>query len=105
MRIGCGTLLREQNLQWVLDHGYVVYLRASTSELVARLIKDPTVRPLLRHHDGEPLSNEMLKERIAHLLTQREPIYSLAHHILKTDGLMPTEVAHLCARAYRNLKE
>ncbi|MCY4225763.1 MAG: shikimate kinase [Bacteroidetes bacterium] len=103
--LGGGTLMREENLQWALHHGHVLYLSASTAELVARLIKDPTVRPLLRQHDGESLSEKVMEERVERLLSNREPVYSLAHHTLNTDGLTPAEVAHLCARVYRNLKE
>jgi len=103
--LGGGTLMEEQNLKWALNHGYILYLKATTSELVNRLTQDPTVRPLLRNQDGEPLSQPLMEERVKRMLNIREPIYALAHHTVNTDGLMPTTVAQLCARAYRNLNE
>lgn len=77
--LGGGALAREDNLRFALDHGTVVYLRVPVAQLVQRLQKSPTERPLLQGDDGRPLSHAALTARIESILAAREPFYERAH--------------------------
>ncbi len=80
--LGGGALAREDNLQWALEHGLVVYLRVPLRHLVARLRRSRTRRPLLLDADGRMLSPSKLRAKIEGMLRRREPFYGRAHLVI-----------------------
>lgn len=86
---GGGIVVRPENHQRLKSLGTVVYLTASTEQLVNRTSKDRK-RPLLQ------VANPRAK--IIELLTQRDPLYrSIADYVLETDGRNSRWVVnHLC---------
>lgn len=63
---GGGAVLAEENRRMLRERGCVIYLCASVDELYRRVARDRN-RPLLRTDNP--------RQRIADLLTQREPLY------------------------------
>lgn len=73
---GGGAVLSEANRQMMRERSTVVYLCASTSELVRRLRYD-TRRPLLQ--------GGQLSEKLARLFEERDPLYrEVAHFVIET---------------------
>ena len=69
---GGGMPCFEDNMDWLLSHGTVVYVEMSPLALHHRLIHSKKERPLLSN-------KETLLEDIETLLAQRETIYKKAH--------------------------
>jgi len=85
---GGGSFMDEENRRVMLDCGTVFYLSAQPETIYWRITRgnpNAPVRPLLGA--GNPLG------RIKELLTERAPVYSQAHHEIKTDGLASDQVA------------
>jgi len=100
---GGGTLAQPESLREALRKGLVVYLKASTEALAARL-GDSSRHPLLAPSSGEdsdhrPLDSARgrpssdLRKRLADLLSLREPSYRRAHRAVETEGRSPFQVA------------
>ena len=71
---GGGTPCYFQNMEWLLEHGTVVYLKHSPKSLYSRLSKsDIQKRPALGGLQGEELLNF-----ISQKLEEREPFYGQA---------------------------
>lgn len=70
---GGGTPCYEDNMAQMLQHGLVIYLQVSESELFARLRNSRQRRPLLEGYTGEAL-----QARIGELFQLREPFYRRA---------------------------
>jgi shikimate kinase len=75
---GGGTPCFHENMKWMLNNGYVIYLKASEEKIYAHLLKDGLVqRPMLKnkqHHE--------LKGWISKLMKEREKFYLMANEIL-----------------------
>lgn len=69
---GGGMPCFEDNMQWMLSNGIVIYVEMSPLALYSRLVDSKTERPLLSSSDN-------LKEDIAKLFTQRASVYKKAH--------------------------
>ena len=69
---GGGMPCFEDNMEWLLSHGTVVYVEMSPLALHHRLIHSKKERPLLSN-------KETLLEDIETLLAQRETTYKKAH--------------------------
>lgn len=87
---GGGAVLDESNRAILRERGVVVYLSASVNKIVERTRRDKK-RPLLQSGD--------LRERIATLLCEREPLYrETAHMVVSTKGrpskAIAREIAH-----------
>ncbi|MFQ5570316.1 MAG: shikimate kinase [Rhodothermales bacterium] len=82
--VGGGALTVEKNLQWALAHGTVVYLHVPLDQLVQRLLRGRTVRPLLLDEEGQVLPYAILREKIKGLMDRREPFYQRAHLVVET---------------------
>lgn len=80
--VGGGALTFEENLQWALAHGTVVYLRVPTDNLLPRLLKGRTVRPLILDETGEVLPSADLRTTIEHMMRRRTPFYERASLIV-----------------------
>ena len=81
--VGGGALTFEDNLQWALANGTVVYLKVPARVLAHRLFLGRSVRPLLLDAQGRPLSASALRQKVQTMLDQREPFYRQAHIIIK----------------------
>ncbi len=103
--LGGGTLMNPDNLAWALREGWLIYLRLGIPELLSRLQKDQTVRPLLHDRKGHPLSAQQMEIRIRSLLKEREQIYIQAHQILDVDGISPDAVVIKCLQSYESRNE
>lgn len=80
--VGGGTPLKPENRAILKKIGTVIYLRASSDELMRRLRYDER-RPLLQGKNGDDR-----QELISHMLKIREPMYiASANLIVKTDGV------------------
>ena len=82
---GGGAACREDNLQAMLDGGFVVALWADAEEIIRR-VGDRSGRPLL---DGAADPNAAARK----LLQEREPFYARAHARVQTVDRAPEDVA------------
>lgn len=81
---GGGLPMREGNAELLKELGTVIYLKAETDTLLARLSGD-TARPLLKNGD--------LREKIETMLAIRGPVYEKAADIiLQTDTMSFYEI-------------
>lgn len=67
---GGGLPCYYDNMAFMNEHGFTVYLEASTEFIYSRLVKAKHPRPLVKS-----LDNEELREFIAHALSQRQAWY------------------------------
>ena len=72
--LGGGTPCFEDNMDWLLHHGFTVYLKMNELALLQRLRLAQKKRPLL-----ENLSEGELLNFIGEQLMQRSPYYERAH--------------------------
>lgn len=85
---GGGSILSENNRQYLTSTGFVIYLKVSLDEQFERVSRRPGTRPLLNQPNP--------KEKLNALNKSREAIYeSIADLTIDTDGLVPKEVAEL----------
>ncbi len=95
---GGGVVVDAGNRDLVLDRGFVVCLEATPETICRRLSEEGssgTERPLLSGPD--PL------ERVRILKVERQGFYSIAHHIVDTEGLTLDEAASAVVGRYREL--
>lgn len=90
--LGGGTLVDPANLAWCLEHGALVYLRASAAFLASRLAASKRDRPLLFDADGQQLTSDALRKRVADLLASRRPVYEQAHITIDIDAVPVAKV-------------
>ena len=84
---GGGSVLEEDNVDYLHSIGVIVYLRAKYESIVNRL-NDSTNRPLFRNEDDD------FQKRTKDLMHKRENIYAKAcDFFIDTDDLNPDEVA------------
>jgi shikimate kinase len=82
---GGGMVLRQENVQYMKQHGTILLLKARPETIYDR-VKESTNRPLLEGH--------MDVEYIRGLMEKREPAYRKAADLsVDTDGLTPGMVA------------
>ena len=81
--LGGGAMTVEDNLQWALANGAVVYLKVSLDSLIRRLRRGRMVRPLLLDDAGQRLSTADLREKVKALMDRREPFYERAHVVVE----------------------
>ncbi len=79
---GGGTPCYFDNMQYMNSLSETVYLKASPEVLAAHLKMARVERPLIKNKNGEDLL-----EYIRESLTQREPFYMQAKHVLNVDLL------------------
>lgn len=75
--LGGGTPCYADNMEWLLQHGYTVYLQLPVGMLQARLSEQRGDRPLLAH-----VPETELYAHIGRLLLEREAFYGRAHAIV-----------------------
>lgn len=82
---GGGSVLADENREWLQQRGIVVYLRASIGQQYERTCRDKN-RPLLQTPDPESKIRELMKIR--------EPLYqSVADIIVNTNRRSPRSVS------------
>jgi shikimate kinase len=81
--LGGGTIANDENISIVKSTGLLVYLKADIDEIVKRL-RHKTNRPMIISTDGTILPEELLRERVRTMLTQREPYYNQADIVVIT---------------------
>ena len=81
--LGGGALTVEDNLQWALANGAVVYLKVSLDALIRRLRRGRIARPLLLDEAGRRLSTADLREKVKALMDRRKPFYERAHVVVE----------------------
>ena len=72
---GGGTPIYNNNMEYMLQHGTVIWLHTSVANIIDRVQQSPQKRPLIMH-----LSNEELTKKITAHGIERVPIYSKAHY-------------------------
>ncbi len=78
------------NLDWMKQHGTVIYLQVPPKVIASRLTNAKTERPLLRHKTGEELL-QFITEKLA----ERETIYLQAQIVANGVGITPRKLATL----------
>lgn len=76
---GGGTPCYGDNMQFILQHGYSIYLQLTIENILTRYAGShrQQQRPLLRD-----LSPEELRQHVTQQMSEREPSYLLANHIV-----------------------
>lgn len=101
--VGGGALCGDDNLNWALDHGIVVYIRVPVQVLVDRLKAEQITRPMLLSPDGSLLNDEAVVERISKLIEQREAYYSRSHLTIEAGRAKAEAVAQVSGEKLRSL--
>jgi shikimate kinase len=79
---GGGTPCFFDNLEWMKQHGEIIYLKASPEYILDRVMDETTKRPLLKEVNPAELLFFIQKK-----LKEREPVYLKANHILEVEKL------------------
>jgi shikimate kinase len=79
---GGGTPCFFDNLQWMNQHGEIIYLKASPEYILDRVMDETSKRPLLKEVNPTELLFFIQKK-----LKEREPVYLKAEHILEVERL------------------
>jgi shikimate kinase len=102
--LGGGVLENDRCFSMIRQHGTLVYLKSSPEILTSRL-QHKTDRPLLKGEEGEKLTREEIEQKIAALLSKREPRYQKADLIVLTDSKkIGTTVEELTRRIERHIR-
>ena len=91
---GGGTPCFHKNMQWMNEHGTTVYLAATATEIIERLIKEQEKRPLIKK-----LNTQELLLFIEQKLKERAPFYHSAKVILSSSELSKSSFGDLVARS------
>ncbi len=84
--LGGGTILNEENFNFLKRTGIIVYLK-STPESIYNRLRKKTNRPLIKDLVLSNASKKEFVEKITELLQQREKIYEKADLICSTDNV------------------
>ena len=82
---GGGLCIANGMMDLLKSKGTVICLWASDREIIKRISKD-NLRPLLGHLDPS--------KQVREILQKRSNIYLSSDHVVETDGLNPSQVAH-----------
>jgi shikimate kinase len=85
---GGGTPCFMDNLQWMNEQGTTVYLQASPSEILEKVMNETQERPLLKK-----LNSSELLFFIEQKLKEREPYYKRAKYTLDANTLTATSLS------------
>ncbi|HLU16133.1 MAG TPA: shikimate kinase [Burkholderiaceae bacterium] len=93
---GGGAVLDPQNRRHLRSRGVVVYLRATLDELYRRVERDRS-RPLLQTDNP--------RQRLADLITAREPLYNEVAHLTFDTGQLPVaQTTRILLKQLQNFK-
>lgn len=79
---GGGTPCFDENMDWMLAHGLVIYLKAASPYILKRVMEEKEKRPLLKK-----LNQSELLFFIQHKLEEREPFYRRANFSVEVEKL------------------
>lgn len=79
---GGGTPCFFDNLEWMKQHGQIIYLKASPEYILDRVMEETSKRPLLKEVNSAELLSFIQKK-----LKEREPVYLKADQILEVEKL------------------
>lgn len=82
--LGGGTLISDENLNFIKANGLLVYLKV-TPEILYNRLKHKTDRPLFRDLVLSENKEKLVKQKIESLLFEREPYYLKADLIFEAD--------------------
>lgn len=89
LSVGGGAVMRPANAAALTAAGPVVWLMASSAEIVRRLELDPVTS-----QQRPSLTSQSVSEEVADVLTQREAVYQTCATLkIDTEGKTPNEVA------------
>jgi len=83
---GGGLPCYHDNMNYILEHGFVIYLKASAETLIKRLESDYRHRPLLS------ADSDTRADNIKTLLKKRKSFYERAHYIVEADRDDPSAI-------------
>ena len=81
--LGGGTVCFNQNLEWIKNKGFLIYIRVTAKTIFYR-VKAKRDRPLFLDQNGNLLPDAEIREKIAKLMETRNPFYEQAHLIFDT---------------------
>lgn len=87
---GGGTPCFFDNIDWMKQHGEVIYLKAAPDYILDRVMDETTKRPLLKEVNTSELLFFIQKK-----LKEREPEYLKAHHILNVNSIAKNSLKFL----------
>ncbi len=87
---GGGTPCFFDNMQRILDKGICIYLKMEANNLVKRLSKEKSKRPLI-----ENLTEKYLVNFIRKKLVEREVFYNKANHIIQAKNISEKDIIKL----------
>ncbi len=79
---GGGAILKEQNRNFLINHGFVVYLQCSVDKILQRTKRD-NQRPLL--------NTENPRKRLETLFAERDPLYLSCADFKIDTGIIPSK--------------
>lgn len=82
--LGGGTVCFNNNLDWILENGFLIYLKVRPRQLLYR-IRAKRDRPIFLDEQGNLLPDQEIKRKIERMLADRCPFYEKAHLTLETD--------------------
>ncbi|MBK8945237.1 MAG: shikimate kinase [Ignavibacteriae bacterium] len=83
--LGGGTLINDENLNFIKKNGHLIYLRVAPDVIYTR-IKKKTDRPLFKELVIAENPKEVFLKKINSMLNEREPYYSQADLIFDVDN-------------------
>jgi shikimate kinase len=87
---GGGTPCFFDNLEWMKQHGSVIYLKASPEYILERVMDETQKRPLIKR-----INPSELLFFIEQKLKEREPVYLQADHVWEVASLNKDSLSHL----------
>lgn len=89
---GGGTPCFFDNIEWMLKHGKVIYLKASASLILEQVMHETEQRPLLKKVNPSELLFFIEKK-----LAEREPFYNKANYVFNVEELNGDSLSMLLA--------
>lgn len=99
---GGGIILKNENRQILKSLGYIIWLKASSQTIYAR-IKDDLSRPLLldENRQQHKQNGKEKLHKIQKLLNDRESLYAeIADLAIETDYLEPKQIIEIIIKTY-----
>jgi shikimate kinase len=94
---GGGTPCFFDNMDWMKEHGTIVYLKASPEYILERVMDETEKRPLLKKVNGSELLFFIEQK-----LKERESVYLQADYVLEVTGLTKDSLQFLHRQAKRS---
>lgn len=96
---GGGTPCFFDNLEWMKEHGSIIYLKASPEYILERVIDETAQRPLMK-----TVNTSELLFFIETKLKEREPFYNAANFIVDVENLTEDSLSDILQQQKKNLQ-